>query len=113
MSEKSGKPGSKNTHLGAKNNQSTNPAKDEKVVRVVGKYIIEVVRNKCISVANCVAIAPDVFALDEEQIAILLGPDPQTQLYTSDNETILMSARSCPTQAIIVRDAATGEQLFP
>lgn len=93
--------------------QATSVGQDEKTTRIVGKYLIEVVRNKCISVANCVAIAPDVFALDEEQIAILLGPNADTKVYTSDSETILMAARSCPTQAIIIKDAETGEQLFP
>ena len=75
-----------------------------------GKYIIEIERNKCISVGNCVAITPDIFDLDEEQIAVM--KDPKTPLI-SDDETILMSARSCPTQAIIIKDAETGEQIFP
>lgn len=75
-----------------------------------GKYIIEIDRNKCISVGNCVAITPDIFDLDEEQIAVM--KDPKTPLI-SDDETILMSARSCPTQAIIIKDSETGEQIFP
>lgn len=75
-----------------------------------GKYLIEIDRNKCISVGNCVAITPDIFDLDEEQIAIM--KDPNTPLI-SDDETILMSARSCPTQAIIIKDSATGQQIFP
>lgn len=94
-------------------NDSSAAPVDPKIKRVVGKYIIEVDRSKCISVANCVAITPDVFALDEEQIAIILDADPKTKAYTSDDETVLMSARSCPTQAIIVYDAQSGEQLFP
>lgn len=75
-----------------------------------GKYIIEIERNKCISVGNCVAIAEDIFALDDEQIAVMT--DPKTPI-VSDDETILMAARSCPTQAIIIKDAETGEQIFP
>ncbi len=75
-----------------------------------GKYIIEIDRNKCISVGNCVAITPDIFDLDEEQIAVM--KDPKTPLI-SDDETILMSARSCPTQAIIIKDSETGAQIFP
>lgn len=94
------------------NDPSSDPV-DPKIKRVVGKYIIEVDRSKCISVANCVAITPDVFALDEEQIAIILDADPKTKAYSSDDDTVLMSARSCPTQAIIVYDAQSGEQLFP
>ncbi len=75
-----------------------------------GKYLIEIERNKCISVGNCVAIAEDIFALDDEQIAVMT--DPKTPI-ASDDETILMAARSCPTQAIIIKDAETGEQIFP
>lgn len=75
-----------------------------------GKYLIEIERNKCISVGNCVAIAEDIFALDDEQIAVMT--DPKTPI-VSDDETILMAARSCPTQAIIIKDAETGEQIFP
>lgn len=77
------------------------------------KYIIEIDRSKCISVANCVAIAADVFELDAEQIAILKEPDPTTKAYASDDETIMLAARSCPTQAIIIKDRETGQILFP
>lgn len=91
---------------------NTNSAQ-QREPRRVGKYIVEVDRSKCISVANCVAITPDLFELDEEQIAVFLEPNPTTGKYESDDETVLMSARSCPTQAIIIKDAETGEQIFP
>lgn len=90
--------------------QQTNP---RQAARRVGKYIVEIDRSKCISVANCVAITPDLFELDEEQIAVFLEPNGKTGKYESDDETVLMSARSCPTQAIIIKDAETGEQIFP
>lgn len=73
----------------------------------VGKYKVEVIREKCIGAASCVAIAPNVFALDEEEIAIIL------QQNGDDDETILLSAQSCPTAAIIVTDTSTGEQVWP
>jgi len=35
----------------------------------IGKYKVEVIRDLCISAGSCVAIAPKVFELDEEQLA--------------------------------------------
>ncbi len=94
-------------------NSSTNNSSKSRQAHRVGKYIVEIDRSKCISVANCVAITPDVFELDEEQIAVFLEPNAETGKYESDDDTVLMSARSCPTQAIIIKDAETGEQIFP
>lgn len=73
----------------------------------VGKYKIEVIRDKCISAASCVAIAPGTFDLDEEGIAIILdqaGDDAETQL---------LAAQSCPTAAVVVTDTETGQQVWP
>lgn len=73
----------------------------------IGKYKVEVIREKCIGAASCVAIAPGVFALDEEQIAIILEQGG------NDDETKLLAAQSCPTAAIIVTDTSTGQQVWP
>ncbi len=83
--------------------------KDEKgnLAKIVGKYKVEVIREKCISAASCVAIAPRVFELDEEQIAIILSQDGE------DDDTKLLAAQSCPTAAIIVTDTETGKQVWP
>lgn len=73
----------------------------------VGKYKIEVIREKCISAASCVAIAPGTFELDEEQIAKVIsqtGDDPETQL---------LAAQSCPTAAIVITDTEAGQQVWP
>lgn len=72
-----------------------------------GKYTVEVIRDKCIGAASCVAVAPATFKMDEENKAIVLG-----QKLDSD-ENLLLSAQSCPTAAIIVRDDETGEQVWP
>lgn len=73
----------------------------------VGKYKIEVIRDKCIGAASCVAIAPATFDLDEENIAIILSQ-------TGDEaETQLLAAQSCPTAAIIITDTETNEQVWP
>ncbi len=73
----------------------------------IGKYKVEVIRSKCISAASCVAIAPKVFALDEEGLAKIISQDGE------DDDTKLLAAQSCPTAAIIVTDTQTGEQVWP
>lgn len=75
--------------------------------KMIGKYKVEVIRDKCISAASCVAIAPKVFQLDEEGIAIVLSQDGE------DDDTKLLAAQSCPTAAIIVTNVETGEQVWP
>lgn len=71
------------------------------------RYTVEVIRDKCIGAASCVAVAPATFKLDEENIAVVLG-----QKVDSD-EDVLLAAQSCPTAAIIVTDDETGEQVWP
>lgn len=67
---------------------------------------IKILRDKCISAGTCVAIAPDVFELDDEGKAVLVNPDG------ADEQAIVDAAKSCPTQAIEVYDDE-GKQLVP
>lgn len=67
---------------------------------------IEVDRELCISVASCVAVAPNTFELDDEGIATVKNPNADTK------ETILQAAQSCPVSAIIVYDD-DGKQIYP
>lgn len=67
---------------------------------------IEVKRDLCIGAATCVAIAPDVFELDDEMKAIIKSPTG------NDDNTIIEAAKSCPTLAIFIYDDA-GKQIFP
>lgn len=73
----------------------------------VGKYEVRVIRNKCIGAASCVAIAPQTFDLDEENIAIIINQ------HGDDDETRLLAAQSCPTAAIEVINTETGEMVWP
>jgi ferredoxin len=66
---------------------------------------IVVDRTKCTGEAICVGIAPEVFDLDDEQIAIVINPDG------TDRDTIMEAAQSCPQDAISVIDVDTGERL--
>lgn len=71
------------------------------------KYKIIVDRDLCIGAASCVAIAGKTFALDSENKAIILEGEGDPP------ETVLMAAESCPTKAIILEDAETGERVYP
>ena len=70
----------------------------------IAKIVVD--RDLCIGAASCVAIAPGVFALDEENKAYVVNAEG------ADNETILLAAQSCPTRAIILLDK-DGNQIWP
>ncbi len=67
---------------------------------------IVVDREKCIGAASCIAVAPDVFELDDENKAVVKNAKG------ADDQTILDAAKSCPTEAIIVYDD-NGTQIYP
>lgn len=76
-------------------------------VQQVGKYEVKVIREKCIGAGSCVAIAANTFKFDAENIAEVISQN-------GDPDDIkLLAAQSCPTQAIIVTDTETGEQVWP
>lgn len=67
---------------------------------------IVVDRKLCIGAAPCVAVAPGVFQLDEEEgKAYVVDPD------ASDEETIKMAAEACPVLAIKLYKE--GKQIYP
>ena len=68
---------------------------------------ITVDRELCRGHRNCVALAPDVFDLDEQFKAVVIDPKGDS------DEEILKAARSCPTKAIILGDEKTGIKIFP
>lgn len=74
------------------------------MVKKIAKIYVD--RDLCIGAASCVAVAPGVFALDEENKAFVVSPDG------ADNETILLAAQSCPTKAIFLYDE-DGNQIYP
>lgn len=70
-------------------------------------YKLEVDKDKCISAASCIAIAPQTFQLDDQEKAEVICQRCE------DAETQLLAAQSCPTQAIKVTDEKTGQQVWP
>jgi ferredoxin len=67
---------------------------------------VRVDRELCIGVSNCVALAPTVFRLDDQNKVMLVDPD------SVDEETLMEAAKSCPENAIII-EADDGNQLYP
>lgn len=66
-------------------------------------YVPTIDDAECSAHGDCVALAPDVFALDETAVVIGAGAD----------EKILAAAEACPALAITVTDSETGEVVFP
>lgn len=57
----------------------------------------------CAAHGDCVDLAPDVFVLDDVAKVVGTGPD----------DLLLAAADACPSVAIIIRDAATGDHIYP
>ena len=72
-----------------------------------GALRIRVDHGLCVGNAMCVALAPGAFAHNENRQSEPLQP------CTATVASVLEAAASCPTGAIQVEDAATGERLFP
>lgn len=73
----------------------------------IGKYKVKVIRKDCIGAATCVAVSPNVFELDGQNIAVIKQGANDTP------ENILAAAQGCPTKAIVVVDTETGQQVWP
>lgn len=86
----------------------------------IGKLMID--RNLCIGAASCIAVAPGAFELDPENKAVLrrkaavatsdVTDRKDLEDGAGDDETLLLAAKACPTQAIIVYDEE-GKQIYP
>ncbi len=63
--------------------------------------------SRCVGNAMCLATAPRAFAHNANRQSEVVDPAGE------EPETILEAASSCPTSAIHVEDAQTGERLFP
>lgn len=86
----------------------------------IAKLVVN--RDLCIGAASCVAIAPSTFELDQENKAVLIRKKGESSSEETkrgdladdniDDETLLLAAQSCPTQAISVYDEE-GNQIYP
>lgn len=67
---------------------------------------VKVDRELCIGIGNCIAIAPTVFELDDQNKAVVLDPSSTAE------GALIEAAESCPETAIILEDD-DGNQLYP
>jgi len=63
-------------------------------------YKIAVDFDKCISSANCMKNAPEVFEVREDGYLYVLNEDPGGDM----RESVERAARGCPTRAISIED---------
>jgi ferredoxin len=70
------------------------------------RVAIEVDRALCYGFGDCVDTLPAVFALDEEDTAIVLNPD------AAPLDDIVEAAQNCPVDAIVITDE-DGQQIYP
>ena len=69
----------------------------------MSRWKISVDKSLCIGSAMCIAIAPDRFVLDKQQRS---GP---AEAETDPDELVRDAAASCPSEAISLVDADTGQ----
>jgi ferredoxin len=75
---------------------------------------VEVDQSKCMGAESCVALAPKVFALDVSQLGRAPLGMRDVEDREVDGEDVINAARTCPYEAIIVRDAKKdNEQMVP
>ena len=75
--------------------------------RQVAGLVVKSDRLICVGFETCVEVAPDLFQMDEEGIAIFTSDTNEV-----DNETVLEACKECPVDALVVLDAS-GNQLHP
>jgi ferredoxin len=67
------------------------------------KVRVHIDRQACLAYGDCAEMAPEAFEVDD--VAHVVGPAPLHKLVDA--------ARACPSEAITLLDAETGEQLAP
>jgi ferredoxin len=72
------------------------------------RYEVEVRPDICTATQMCVSIDPDTFVFDGDE-----GVSRARRSPVEATEDVMDAAENCPVEAIFVRDAESGEQLFP
>lgn len=67
-------------------------------------YTVEIDREACIGAGACVSDAPNGFAFDEENIAVV-----KPGVAELDDDRLLLVARACPATAILLYDEDGNE----
>ena len=74
--------------------------------RVLAGLRVRIDRSLCVGFGDCVGIAPEAFALDDENVAVLVDPD------RVDRARFIEACDACPVDAITVWDEG-GRQVVP
>jgi ferredoxin len=64
---------------------------------------VQIDEDVCLAYGDCAELAPDAFAVKD--VAKVVGTAPCQQLVDA--------ARACPSEAITLIDADTGERVYP
>jgi ferredoxin len=67
------------------------------------KVKVRIDKGACLAYGDCAELAPEAFEVDD--VARLVGPAPLRKLVDA--------ARACPSEAITLVDADTGERIAP
>jgi ferredoxin len=70
----------------------------------ISKLVVD--RDLCIAAVSCIAVAGDVWELDDENKVVAKDAN------ALDDATLIASAEACPTKASFVFDKE-GNQVFP
>jgi ferredoxin len=77
------------------------------VEKKIGDLTVRIDRDSCIGSGNCVKVAGDLFALDDEGIAAFAPGAEKTPA-----DTVVEACRICPVEALIATDP-DGERHAP
>jgi ferredoxin len=72
----------------------------------IGKIVVD--RDLCIAAVSCIAVADTTFELDAENKVVV----KEGGANAADDATLIMSAESCPTKAILLY-GTDGTKIFP
>ncbi len=67
--------------------------------------IARIDERACAAHGDCLDVAPQAFALSDDDVAMVVGAAPP--------DTLVRAAEACPSVAITVIDGDSGEQLYP
>ena len=67
--------------------------------------IARIDERACAAHGDCLDVAPNAFALSDDDVAIAIGTAPA--------DLLVEAAEACPSVAISVVDADSGDQLYP
>jgi ferredoxin len=80
---------------------------DKIIERRFGGLTVRIDRDQCIGNQSCIAVAPEVFELDDEQ-AVAFREDAKL----IERQRLIEACQSCPVSALLVIDEE-GNEIVP